>query len=44
MLQSGLPGAVNLPAFHSVTTHDQQGIELDVLAEKREASLWDGDR
>jgi len=39
----GLPGVVNLPAFHSATTYDQQGVEVDVLAEKREASLGDGE-
>jgi hypothetical protein len=39
----GLPGAINLPAFRSVTAYDQQGIEIDVLAEKCEASLWDGE-
>ncbi len=33
----GLPGAVVLPAFRAMAAYDQQGVEIDVLAENGES-------
>jgi IclR helix-turn-helix domain len=33
----GLPGEISLPAFRSVRAHDQQGVEIDIVAEDGES-------